>query len=185
MKITRPYENSIIVVENFSTSEETEVTAKYSKSFFDSKIKKDPSIYRKDLKDEALEILVRLEKRFHDIVRSECELPVEPEFSTFKNYILWENGSNMEPHHDNVRKEHHKPVLYGCIWYVTDNFEGGELYYPEFNIDYKPVAGQLIIHPGTKEYSHGIRTVLGDPRITVASFCVKKEDSDNNFDYED
>jgi predicted 2-oxoglutarate/Fe(II)-dependent dioxygenase YbiX len=185
MEITKPYGNEIIVVKNFSTPEETEITATYAKSFFFSRTKKDLSIYREDLKQEAMDILKRLEKRFQEVVVSECYLPVEPEFSTFQNYIMWENGSNMEPHYDNVREEHHKPVMYGCIWYVTDDFDGGELYYPEFDIKYKPVAGDLVIHPGTREYNHGINTVLGNPRITVASFCVRKDDLDNNFDYED
>jgi hypothetical protein len=185
MEITRPYGNEIIVVKDFSTPEETDIVATYAKSFFDSKRQNDPSIYREDLKDRSKDIVAKLEKSFQNIVRSECYLPAEPEFSTFKNYVFWEHGINMEPHYDNVRKEHHKPVMYGCIWYLTDDFEGGELYYPEFNVDYKPVAGELIIHPGTREYSHGIRTVLGNPRITVASFCVREDDLENNFDYED
>ena len=183
MKITRPYDNEIIVVEDFSTEKETELVAEYSRSFF-KKNKLGEIAYRADLKDQASEIVARLEKRFQDIVRSECHLPVEPEFSTFKNYILWDEGSSMEPHYDNVRKEHHKPVMYGCIWYITGDFEGGEIYYPEFNIEYKPVAGSLVIHPGSRKYMHGIKQIEKNQRITAASFVVRKDDKDPNFDYE-
>jgi hypothetical protein len=53
---------------------------------------------------------------------------------------------------------------YGMVIYLNDDFEGGELYYPEYDILYKPQAGALVIHDA--EAIHGVRATLSGERIT-------------------
>jgi len=42
--------------------------------------------------------------------------------------------------------DHH--IRFGLLFYFNDNYEGGELYYPELNIKIKPDPGSLFIHGG-------------------------------------
>jgi hypothetical protein len=64
----------------------------------------------------------------------------------------------------------------GVAIYLNDDFDGGEIYYPNFNISYKPVKGSLICHPGTSEYKHGVKTILGKDRYILSSYGVKVVD---------
>jgi hypothetical protein len=71
-------------------------------------------------------------------------------------------------------------VKYGLVLYLTE-FEGGEIYYTEQNIVYKPNPGDLVMH-GTDEYcKHGVKPVTGGVRITMAPYVVEylyKEDAE-------
>lgn len=185
MKITRPFNNEIIVVEDLATPEEADLLEEYALAFFQSKVHKDESLARLDLEEEAIRINQELEKRAHHVITTEFVMPSEPEFSTFKNYVLWKEGGKMEPHWDNVRWEHHQPIMFGSVYYVTEDFDGGETYYPNKGVQFKPKKGALIAHPGTKEYMHGINAVDNGWRITISLFCMQKDRNDPSFDYED
>jgi hypothetical protein len=63
-------------------------------------------------------------------------------------------------------------VLFNVALYHNE-FEGGALYYPGKNfIEYKPEAGDLLIHPGTTEYRHGVRKVTGDKTRYMSNLWV-------------
>jgi hypothetical protein len=53
---------------------------------------------------------------------------------------------------------------YGLVVYLTDDFEGGELYYPEYDVLYTPIAGDLVIHDA--ETIHCVRGVKSGRRLT-------------------
>lgn len=59
---------------------------------------------------------------------------------------------------DNVKEDY---VLFNAAVYHNE-FDGGELFYPELGIEYKPKSGDLVMHPGTTKYRHGVKKVLGD-----------------------
>lgn len=44
-----------------------------------------------------------------------------------------------------------------------NNFNGGEIIYPELGIEYHPVEGDLLMHPGLQRYLHGTKEVLPGP----------------------
>ena len=62
------------------------------------------------------------------------------------------------PELDNIEEEH---VLFNGAIYHND-FDGGALYYPELSIEYKPNPGDLVMHPGTTKYRHGVSVVTGN-----------------------
>jgi predicted 2-oxoglutarate/Fe(II)-dependent dioxygenase YbiX len=65
-------------------------------------------------------------------------------------------------------------TLYGLVLYLNTcdvDFWGGELYYPNLKIEYKPKAGDLVIHPGSEEYRHGVNDVTLGTRYIITSFA--------------
>jgi len=54
-------------------------------------------------------------------------------------------------------------VLFNTAIYHND-VPGGEIYYPEIGVEYHPTQGDLVMHPGTTKYRHGVKKVLGDTR---------------------
>lgn len=51
---------------------------------------------------------------------------------------------------------------------------GGEIYYPELGIEYHPNQGDLVMHPGTTRYRHGVKKVLQDTRY-ISTLWVADE----------
>jgi predicted 2-oxoglutarate/Fe(II)-dependent dioxygenase YbiX len=53
--------------------------------------------------------------------------------------------------------------------YLNDDFDGGELFFPNLDITIKPKARQLVIFPGGHEYVHGVKTVNSGFRYVLFS----------------
>lgn len=185
MRITEPFPGTdIILLKEFSTKEEANLLYEYFSSMYYAAEKKDDSIKRLDLKDESIKIMKELEQKYINTATEILDFVVEPKFSTLQNYVYWEPGKRMLPHYDNLGGDHSAPVMYGCVYYLNDNFEGGELWYPNQDVEYTPVAGDMIIHPGSREYSHGVREVISGLRISAGSFITQKDQTDDEFDFE-
>ena len=100
---------------------------------------------------------------------------------TYKKYepeMGYDKHLAMGPHFDDegYRKDYNfqdldEPVIYfGAIYYLNDNYAGGELLYPEKNISVKPKANMLVAHAGPKEYTHAVNQVLGNDRFQIPAF---------------
>jgi hypothetical protein len=66
---------------------------------------------------------------------------------------------------------------YGVVLYLNDCFNGGEIFYPDLDLEYKPVAGDLVIHHAM--IKHGVNTITEGVRYTYTTFLVKNELKDN------
>lgn len=54
----------------------------------------------------------------------------------------------MQEHRDYWIYDNPNYVRYGIVIYYNDNYEGGEITYPELGIAHKPKAGSLVMHGG-------------------------------------
>jgi hypothetical protein len=62
------------------------------------------------------------------------------------------------------------------IIYINDNYNGGELFFPEHDFEIKPPSRSMIIFPGTEDYMHGVKEVLAGPtRYVLPSFGFVKK----------
>jgi hypothetical protein len=72
----------------------------------------------------------------------------------------------MEMHRDVIG---HSDLKYGLVLYLNDDYTGGEISYPEYNLDIKPTAGMVVIHSG--DVLHGVLPILGgSPRYIITNF---------------
>lgn len=60
---------------------------------------------------------------------------------------------------------------YGVVVYLNDCFSGGEIFYPDLNLQYKPVAGDLVIHNAM--IRHGVKKVEVGTRYIYSTFLIK------------
>ena len=86
----------------------------------------------------------------------------------------WVPGGFANPHSDNS-DEHGVPNAfeinkYVSILYLNDDYEGGELYFPEHGVEFKPKAMSLVLFPGGVENIHGVRKITKNQRYTMVSF---------------
>ena len=92
--------------------------------------------------------------------------------------VRWPVGARQEPHAD---KEFHSGPEKGRandfpwydlagLFYFNDDYEGGELYFPQHGIEFQPVAGAAYFFPGDMNYTHGVRPVTAGNRFTSPFF---------------
>lgn len=63
--------------------------------------------------------------------------------------------------------------LYTSMLYLNDDFEGGELFFPQHNFSIKPEAGMLLVFSGSIENMHGIKQIQKGTRYTHTTFWTK------------
>jgi hypothetical protein len=92
--------------------------------------------------------------------------------------VRWLPGQLQMPHAD---KELHEGEDRGKpndfpyydiagLFYINDDYEGGELYFPNQGIQFKPKAGAAYFFPGDMEYIHGVTQITSGIRYTVPFF---------------
>jgi len=59
-------------------------------------------------------------------------------------------------------------VQFGMTMYHTD-FNGGEIFYENLNLSYKPQKGDLLMHPGITHYQHRTLPVLLGPNRYIST----------------
>lgn len=94
-------------------------------------------------------------------------------YPDYLGLVKWELGDNQSPHADGeeINKKHiYHWRNFGCVYYLNDDYEGGEIYFPNQNIELKPKENTLIFFPGTLEFLHGVRPITNGTRYTLTSF---------------
>jgi hypothetical protein len=92
--------------------------------------------------------------------------------------VRWPIGSRQEPHADkefHVGEERGRPNDFpwydiAGLFYFNDNYSGGELYFPQHGIEFKPKARAAYFFPGDKYYAHGVRPITEGSRFTSPFF---------------
>lgn len=93
--------------------------------------------------------------------------------------IRWFPGLEQQPHADkqlNDGSPNPFPTYdLNSLIYYNDDFTGGELYYPQHDLEIKPEPGLGVAHPGDINYLHGVKKVISGERYTTPSFYTITE----------
>jgi hypothetical protein len=57
-----------------------------------------------------------------------------------------------------------------CNIYLNDNYDGGEVYFPDRNYKFKPKANSIVTWPGNKNFIHGITKTTVTSRYVYGCF---------------
>jgi hypothetical protein len=116
---------------------------------------------------------------FFDNLREQFKAHVEAVFgrevrANTSHAQKWDVGGFANPHSDNS-DNHGEPNAfeinkYVAILYLNGNYEGGDLYFPDHNISFKPTPYALIVFPGGVENIHGVSEITEGTRYTMVSF---------------
>jgi hypothetical protein len=91
-------------------------------------------------------------------------------------YSKAEKGAKTGLHSD-IEIEANEDLKYSAIMYFND-FEGGELYFPNIEYTIKPLAGDIIMFPSAGlNYWHDIKPILSD-RYTMPMWFTSLKDKD-------
>ena len=124
---------------------------------------------------KVIEILNEVIKRMKPIIEDSFNVEVEP---THPAIVRWPVGAMQFPHAD--KELHEGPDAgtenefpwydIGTVFYLNDDYIGGELYFPKQNITFKTKARGAYFFPGDMNYIHGVNIVKEGTRYTCPFF---------------
>lgn len=94
-----------------------------------------------------------------------------PEFYKIQKYST---GVYMGPHVDSIDKTADKSPTISIVIYLNDDYEGGNICFPEQGLDIKPKAGSMIIFPSYPPYYHDPKPVTKGTKYMCPVFCFKE-----------
>lgn len=136
------------------------------------------SVYWNQVKDaKVLSIMVQSHQRIlrflEMMITGEFGIEV-PVYSEYLGFARWPVGYQLHPHADSEEPSgapHPFPHRdFAAMIYLNDDFEGGEIFFPNQELELRPVPGVMVTFPGTLRYLHGVRPITQGVRHTIASF---------------
>ena len=83
----------------------------------------------------------------------------------------WKLDKPLGPHKDSIEygaaleSIGPRPII-SSLAYLTDNYEGGEIYFPDFDISLRPSPGSIIVFDS--DTTHGVNGVISGTRKTMS-----------------
>ena len=94
-----------------------------------------------------------------------------PDFYTIKKY---NTNAYMGPHVDSTDRTISKMPTISIVIYLNDDYEGGEIKFPNQNISIKPEAGSMVIFPSYEPYVHDPQPTISGDKYMSPVFCFKE-----------
>jgi predicted 2-oxoglutarate/Fe(II)-dependent dioxygenase YbiX len=96
----------------------------------------------------------------------------EPFWHEDYNLLKYNNNQLYHRHYDGVTASGR---VLSAICYLNDDYEGGELEFPNFGITIKPQAGMLILFPSNYAYAHIARPVTTGTKYAIVTWIRDRE----------
>ena len=186
---------NIVELENFMTQEEMKFLEKAAKSltvwdvtqshinengtvvhdsdYWEDRVATQPTLDKND--PTISPVISRLFQRLKPIVEEFYKVKIIPTGTTI---VRWLPGQFQKPHAD---KELHDGSDAGLpndfpnydlssLFYLNEDYDGGELYFPNQGVKFKPKKGAAYFFPGDMKYIHGVTEILSGTRYTCPFF---------------
>lgn len=145
----------------------------YDSSYWDNRVATYPTIERSAPKvPQIIQGMVNRLKKEVDAFFNVDAVPTSPAM------VRWLPGQLQMPHADkelhegdNKGKPNDFPYYdLAGLFYINDDYEGGELYFPNQGIQFKPKRGAAYFFPGDLNYIHGVTEITSGERYTCPFF---------------
>lgn len=147
----------------------------YDHRVWEDRVATKDTLLKADPSGEVVRILDRVIERMTPHIREKFQVEVKP---TDAAIVRWPVGAMQFPHAD--KELHEGPDAgtpnefpwydIGTVFYLNDDYEGGELFFPLQNIKFKPKPRAAYYFPGDKNYIHGVTKVTSGTRYTAPFF---------------
>jgi hypothetical protein len=187
--------DNIVTLENFMTDEELEFMDNFARnntvwdyteshynedgvciydaSYWENRVATTNSLNLSN--PEVIKVIEGMQQRLKIEVDKFLEVDALP---TPPAVVRWLPGQYQNPHAD---KELHEGENRGKpndfpyydiagLFYINDDYEGGELYFPNQGIQFKPKRGAAYFFPGDMNYIHGVTEVISGIRYVSPFF---------------
>lgn len=102
-----------------------------------------------------------------DNYKKEFNLP----FSNHEGYGILKYGVGQK-FTNHVDDSPELPRRVSTVHYLNENYTGGEIVFPRFNLRYKPKENEMLIFPSSYVYNHYVEEVTSGTRYSVVSWIA-------------
>lgn len=116
---------------------------------------------RDEFSSDALDLHKEIIDRLKICLEHYKPLNYLAEISYFEaiNVVRYGSGQYFKTHTDDG--DTYRCTL-SAVGYPNDDYQGGELHFPKFNLTYQPKAGDFVLFPSTYSYAHSSEPIIGD-----------------------
>jgi hypothetical protein len=145
----------------------------YDSSYWENRVATSRTL---NLNDEKINPVI---EKLQESLKKEVDLFFNVDaWPTSPAIVRWLPGQFQQPHADkelhegeNAGKPNDFPYYdIAGLFYLNDDYEGGELYFPNQGIQFKPKAGSAYFFPGDLNYIHGVTQITEGTRYVVPFF---------------
>jgi hypothetical protein len=114
------------------------------------------------------EILTTLNKVFQLVYKKSVELynvDINPFHKSAIHLVKFVKGFSLDPHVDTLSSEGNHIA---SVYYINDDYTGGEINFPDHKLQIKPKPNSLIIFPGNENYLHEVLEIVDNDRYSSA-----------------
>ena len=147
----------------------------YDHRVWEDRVATRDTLLKADPTGQVIAILGLVIERMTPHIREKFQAEVTP---TDAAIVRWPKGAMQFPHAD--KELHEGPDAgtpnefpwydLGTVFYLNDDYEGGELFFPLQDIKFKPKPRAAYFFPGDKNYIHGVTKVTSGTRYTAPFF---------------
>jgi hypothetical protein len=180
-KIGSSKEN-IVRVKNFLNENDLSIVMSYLRKheddpeFSGGKMLSFKDAYSED--KEVAKIMIDSEKRIYDLVQENfCKkygIKIKRNPWVELHFIKWreEMGSALHsdcqyPNGDPLMKSNYYKLNLTALIYPNSDYVGGEIGWPDYDVEIKPEPGDLVIFPANNSYLHYVKDVVSGFRYTM------------------
>ena len=107
--------------------------------------------------DPATRVMISLEKGIGNaIAKYSSRYAVKKTHSSHTMLLRYEQNNHFHNHYDDCKEY---PRTVSASYIMNDDFLGGDLSFPEFDLTVKPKAGEIIVFPSSYVYMHSVKPV--------------------------
>lgn len=194
MKLEKKCDGNVLIFEDFLTPEEVNLLDSFMRNFDYNNLQEHEFKYwgKRLINDHQMKlnpgyenVMDKIMPTLNIIIQRTIDVLNEYDYKADwvpspHNLIKMFNGSSsisfanddeleMFIHIDN-QGHMESPIKWGAVVYFNDDYEGGEIYYPDYNYLYKPKAGSMAMHNG--DTRHGVKKVISGERFCGASLVT-------------
>lgn len=148
-------------------------TVTYESGYWDDRVASATTLDR--VNPSVLYLIDTLNARLKKVIKMKYKVLAEPVGPAI---VRWLPGQFQLPHAD--KELHEGPDAgtpndfphydIGALYYLNDDYDGGELYFPKQDLEFKPEAGSAYFFPGDLNYIHGVKEIKSGIRYTSPAF---------------
>jgi len=127
-----------------------------------------------DIDDRSKYIIYSIKNAFYSCAEKykqfynfDYDVNIDTEFGIKKYYVGQGLGSHADQYDGNTK------LRYSMVLYLNDDYEGGELYFENHEIEVKPKAGSLAIFPSSEPFLHASKPLISGSKIMCPAFWMK------------
>jgi hypothetical protein len=117
---------------------------------------------------ELLKIMQEYAIKVYNFVKENYDGPFQDFYETKTHIAKFTPGWGMHEHYDSGR-----PNDIATLVYLNDDYSGGEIYFPDHGLSYKPEPGDLLCFPDNPNFVHGVKQVIGNNRYTLPRWFTR------------